>query len=61
MADQYAKDAATGRAPREELLEGYAEETSLARVTRVATETGSKATTDQITEHATRPTLQTSS
>ena len=38
VADQYAKDAATGRAPREDLLEGYVEETSLAHMTRVATE-----------------------
>ena len=50
VADQYAKDAATGGAPREELPEGYAEETSLAHMTRVATETRSKATTDRITE-----------
>ena len=34
VADQYAKDTATGRAPREELLQGYAEETSLAHMTR---------------------------
>ena len=39
VADQYARDAATGRAPRERLPEGYAEETSLAHTTRVATET----------------------
>ena len=51
MADQYAKDAATGRAPRERLLEGYAEETSLAHMTRVATEARSRATTDWITGH----------
>jgi hypothetical protein len=51
VADQYAKDAATGRAPRERLPEGYAEETSLAHMTRVATEARSKATTDWITEH----------
>ena len=46
VADQYAKDAVTGRAPGEKLPEGYAEETSLAHMTRVATETRSKATTD---------------
>ena len=51
MADQYAKDAATGRAPGERLLEGYAEETSLAYMTRVATEARSKATRDWITDH----------
>ena len=51
MADQYAKDAATGRTPRERLPEGYAEETSLAHMTRVATEARSEATTDWITEH----------
>ena len=60
MADRYAKDAAidrhardavTGRAPRERLPEGYAEETSLAHMTRVATEARSKATTDWITAH----------
>ena len=39
VADRYAKDAATGKAPGEELPEGYAEETSLAHMTRVATET----------------------
>ena len=43
--------AATGRAPRERLLEGYAEETSLAHMTRVAMEARSKATTDWIAEH----------
>ena len=54
MADQYAKDAATGRARGEELLGGYAEETSLAHMTRVATEAsprrrqiGSRTTCDQ--------------
>ena len=51
VADQYARDAPTGRAPRERLLERYAEETSLAHMTRVATEARSKATTDWITEH----------
>ena len=51
MTDQYAKDAATGRAPGEKLPEGYAEETSLAHMTRVATETRSKATTDWIAGH----------
>ena len=51
MADQYAKDAATGRAPRERFPEGYVEETSLAHMTRVATENRSKAMTDWITEH----------
>ena len=51
VADQYAKNAATGRAPREELLEGYAEETSLAHMTRVTAEARSKATTDCITDH----------
>ena len=49
MADRYAKDAATGRAPREKLPEGYAEETSLAHMTRVATETRSRETTEWIT------------
>ena len=51
MADQYAKDAATGRDPGEELPEGYAGETSLAHMTRVTTEARSRATTDWITEH----------
>ena len=51
MADQYAKDAATGRAPRERLPEGYAEETSLAHMTRVTTEARSRATTEWIAEH----------
>ena len=43
--------AATGRAPRERLLEGYAEETSLAHMTRVATDTRSRETTEWITAH----------
>ena len=51
VADQYAKDAATGRAPREELPEGYAEETSLAHMTRVATEARSKETIEWFTAH----------
>ena len=51
VADQYAKDAATGRAPRE-LPEGYAEETSLAHMTRVTTEAIYNATTDWIMRHA---------
>ena len=51
VADQYAKDAATGRTPREELLEGYAEETSWAHMARVAAEARSKAATDWITGH----------
>ena len=51
VADQYAKDAATGRAPREELLGGYAVETSLSHMTRVATEARSRATTEWITGH----------
>ena len=42
--------AATGRAPRERLLEGYAEETSLAQMTRVAG-ARSRAVIDWITEH----------
>ena len=52
VADQYAKDAATGRAPREKLPEGYAEETSLAHMTRVTTEAIYNATTDWIMRHA---------
>ena len=51
MANQYAKDAATGRAPRESLPEGCTEEKSLAHMTRVATEERSRATTDWISEH----------
>ena len=51
VADQYAKDAATGRAPSERLSEGYAEETSLAHMTRVATEARSRATTEWIADH----------
>ena len=39
------------QAPRERLPEGYAEETSLAHMTRVATEARSKAMTDWITDH----------
>ena len=51
VADQFAKDATTGRAPREELREGYAEETSLARMTRVATQARSKERAEWITAH----------
>ena len=51
VADRYAKDATTGRAPREELREGYAEETSLARMTRVATQARSKERAEWITAH----------
>ena len=51
VADQYAKDAATGGAPTEELPEGYAGETPLAHMTRVATEARSKETTEWITAH----------
>ena len=49
VADRYAKDAATGRAPRGELPEGYAEETSLAHMTRVVTEARSVAKTKEVT------------
>ena len=51
VADRYAKDAATGRAPREELPKGYAEETSLAHMTRVATGTRSRGTAEWITAY----------
>ena len=51
VADQYVKDAATGRTPRERLPEGYAEEASLAHMTRVATGARSRATTEWITDH----------
>ena len=51
VADQYAKNAATGRAPGERLPEGYAVETSLAHMTRVATEARSSATREWIEEH----------
>ena len=51
VADRYAKDAATGRAPGETLPEGYAGETSLAHMTRVATEARSRAEKDWIREH----------
>ena len=51
VVDRYAKDAATGRVPKEELPEGYAGETSLAHMTRVTTEARSKTTTDWITAH----------
>ena len=51
VADQYAKDAATGRAHRERLQGGFSEETSLAHMTRFATEARSKATSDWIAGH----------
>ena len=38
VADEYAKAAAIGSAPGEEVPEGYLEETSLPHMTRVATE-----------------------
>ena len=51
VTDQYAKDAATDRAPRERFPEGCAEVTSLAHMARVATEARSRARTDSITAH----------
>ena len=51
VADRFAKDSATGRAPGKELLEGYAAETSLAHMTRVVTEARSKETAEWIRGH----------
>ena len=44
VADQYAKSAATGEEPVEAIPEGYAAETSLSHMTRVAKEARSKET-----------------
>ena len=46
VADRYAKSAATGEDPVEEILEGYTGETYLLHMTRVATETRTQATAE---------------
>ena len=51
VADRYAKSAATGEEPVEAIPEGYAAETSLSHMTRVATEARSKETREWITAH----------
>ena len=51
VADRYAKSVATGGAPVEEIPEGYADETSLSHMTRVAAETRSQ----QAAEWISRP------
>ena len=51
VADRYAKSAATGEEPVEAIPEGYAAETSLSHMTRVATEARSKETKERITAH----------
>ena len=52
VADRYAKSAATGKESVEAIPEGYAAETSLSHMTRVATEARSKETREWITAHA---------
>ena len=51
VAGRYAKSAATGEEPVEAIPEGYAAETSLSHMTRVATEARSKETREWITAH----------
>ena len=51
VADQYAKGAATGEEPVEVIPEGYAAETSLSHMTRVATKSRSRQTTEWIMAH----------
>ena len=51
VADRYAKSAATGEGPTEEIPEGYVGETSLSHMTRVATEARSRETAEWISEH----------
>ena len=51
VADEYAKSAATGDAPVEEIPEGYHDETSLPHMTRVPTETRSRETAEWIPGH----------
>ena len=51
VADRYAKSAATGEEPVEAIPEGYAGETSLSHMTRVATEARSKETEEWIRAH----------
>ena len=50
MADEYAKSAATGDAPVEEIPEGYSDETSHSHMTRAATEARSRETVKWISE-----------
>ena len=52
-ADQFAKSAATGEGPLtvENIPEGYAAETSLSHMTRVATKAGTRERTERIVEH----------
>ena len=52
VADDYAKSAATGSSPVEAIPEGYAGETSLSHMTKVATEARSKETAEWIRAHA---------
>ena len=51
MAGSYAKSAATGEDPVEEIPERYADETSLSHMTRAATEARSRETADLISAH----------
>ena len=51
VADRYAKSAATGKDPVEGIAEGYASETSLSHMTRVAIEARSRETTEWISAH----------
>ena len=51
VADKYAKAAAIGSALGEEVLGGYREETSVSHITRAATETRSRETTEWISGH----------
>ena len=51
VANQYAKSAATGEDPVEAIPEGYADETSLSHMSRVATEAGSREMREWIMAH----------
>ena len=51
MADRYAKAAAARSRPTDEIPEGYADETSLSHMARVAMEARSRGTTEWISAH----------
>ena len=51
VTDEYAKSAATGDAPVEEVPEGYTDEISLSLMTRVATKARFRETAEWISGH----------
>ena len=51
VADRYARSAATGEDPVEEIPDGYAAETSISHMTRVAAEARARETAEWISAH----------